>query len=324
MAEKADTLIIVSPFVADDISKLMEDMTSIKKITIYTTLQKFDDTAQKAIALYKFYEYCKGKSIDLLIKIDDNLHGKVYLFYDGEKPRGFVLTSGNFTENVLVNNHEYGLCIVDADKQKEMSDILMSVKTYDLSYMQLCEIYDYALKFIKKHPVVHHERFKVHKLINRKPSSTQNGSIKYYLKPIGTSHDPFIKSRVIKEVDMLGFVKNPKTIQKGDVLLLHGVGPSCIVGYYIVISDEAVYDKIDDSDRWPWKVKAECYSSKFSADWWNYELKTQELVDEFLETKQRKHITMKGGDTLGALKWGKDKVEITKDFAKFVIDKIPG
>ena len=90
MAVKADTLIIVSPFVTGDVSKLIEGMTTIKNITLYTTLQKYDDTAQKAVALYKFYEYCRGKSIDLLIKIDDNLHGKVYLFYDGVKPVSYT------------------------------------------------------------------------------------------------------------------------------------------------------------------------------------------------------------------------------------------
>lgn len=324
MAAKADTLIIVSPFVTDDISKLIEDMTTIKKITLYTTLQKYDDTAHKAIALYKFYEFCKSKSIDLLIKIDDNLHGKVYLFYDGIKAKGFVLTSGNFTENGLVNNNEYGLCVEDIDKQKEMADILMSINTYDLSYMQLCEIYDEALKFIKRHPAVLQEKFKVHKLINKKPSATQNGSMKYYLKPVGTSQEPFVKQTVINEVDMLGFGKNPKTMQKGDVLLLHGVGPSSIVGYYVVISDEAVFIKNDDNDRWPWKVKAECHSSKFSAEWWDYELKTQELIDEFLEQNPSEHITVAGGDTLGALQWGRDKLQITKEFAQFVIDKMPG
>ena len=249
LAAKADTLIIVSPFVTDDISKLIESMTTIKNITLYTTLQKYDDTAQKAIALYKFYEYCKGKSIDLLIKIDDNLHGKVYLFYDGIKPKGFVLTSGNFTENGLINNHEYGMCVEDADKQKEMADIIMSINTYDLSYTQLCEIYDEALKFIKKHPAVQQEKFKVHKLINKKPSATQNGSVKYYLKPVGTSQEPFVKPMVIKDVDMLGFGKNPKSMQKGDVLLLHSVGPSSIVGYYVVISDEAVFDKKNNNNK---------------------------------------------------------------------------
>lgn len=324
LAEKSDTLIIVSPFVTDEISKLIDEMTTIKNITLYTTLQKYDDTAQKVIVLFKFYEYCKGKKIDLLIKIDDNLHGKVYLFYDGIKPKGFVLTSGNLTENGLINNHEYGLCIEDADKQKEMADILMYVNTYDLSYAQLCEIYDEALKFIKKHPPVQQEKFKVHKLMNKKPSASQNGSVKYYLKPVGTSKEPFVKPMVIKEVDMLGFGQNPKTMQKGDVLLLHSVGPSSIVGYYVVISDDAVFDKKDDSDRWPWKMEAECHSSKFSSEWWKYELKTQELIDEFLEQNPGKHITSAGGDTLGALQWGRDKLQITKEFAQFIINKMPG
>lgn len=324
LAAKSDTLIIVSPFVAEDMFKIVAEMTSIKKITLYTTLQKYNDTAQKAISLYKFYEACKDKGIDLLIKIDDDLHGKVYLFYDGVKARGFVLTSGNFTENGLVHNHEYGVCIEDADKQKEMADILMSVNTYDLSYMQLCEVYDEALKFIKKHPVIEQEKFKIHKMINKKPSATQNGSVKYYLKPVGTSQEPFIKPKVIKEVDMLGFGKNPKTMQKGDVLLLHSVGPSSIVGYYVVISDEAVFQKNDDDDRWPWKVQAECHSSQFSEKWWDYELRTQEIVDEFLEKYPGQHITLAGGDTLGALQWGRDKVQITKEFAQFVICKMPG
>lgn len=322
-AKKSDTLIIVSPFLAEDISKLVAEMPSIKKITLYTTLQKYEDTAQKVIALYKFHEFCKIQNIDLLIKIDDNLHGKVYLFYKGVDERGFVLTSGNFTENGLKNNHEYGVCIKDDKKQKEMAEILMSVNTYDLTHMQLCEIYDAALKFIKKHPVVQQEKFKVHTMINKKPSATQNGTLKYYLKPVGTSQKPFVKPEVIKETDKLGFGSNPRTIQKGDVLLLHSVGPSSIVGYYVVSSDETMYDKIDDDDRWPWKVTAECHSSKFSASWWDYELKTQELVEEFLTLHPGSHITAAGGDTLGALQWGRDKVEITKDFAQFVISRIP-
>lgn len=324
MAAKADMLIIISPFVADDIFKLIEAMKSINKITLYTTLQKYDDTAHKAIALYKFYEYCRGKNIDLLIKIDDNLHGKVYMFYEGIKPRGFILTSGNFTENGLVNNNEYGLCVVDSEKQKEMADIIMSINTYDLSYIQLCEIYDEAIKFIKKHPVVKQEQFKVHKLINKKPSATQNGSIKYYLKPVGTSQNPFIKPMIIKDVDMLGFGKNPKSMNKGDVLLLHSVGPSSIVGYYVITSDEAFYIKNGDNDRWPWKVEAECHSSKFSTNWWDYELKTQELINEFLAENPGEHITAAGGNTLGGLQWGSDKLQITKTFAQFVIGKMQG
>ena len=298
-------------------------MEKINTVKLYTTLQKYNDTANKAIALYKFYEYCKNRNIDLSIKIDNNLHGKVYMFYEGIKAKGFILTSGNFTENGLINNHEYGLCVVDAEKQKEMADIISSINTYDLTYTQLFEIYDEALKFIKKHPIIKQDQFKVHKLINKKPSPTQNSSIKYYLKPVGTSQNPFVEQTVIKDVEMLGFGKNPRSMNKGDVLLLHSVGPSSIVGYYVITSNEATPIKNDANDRWPWKVEAECHSSRFSSNWWNYKLKTQELIAEFLVKNPGKHITAAGGDTLGGLQWGSDKLQITKDFAQFIIEKIP-
>ncbi len=322
ISAKADTLIIVSPFVTNDFSKLLKEMKTIKKIILYTTMQKYDDTAHKVVALYKFDEYCAKQGIDLRIKIDDNLHGKVYLFYNGNKAKGFILTSGNFTEKGLMSNNEYGICVEDIEKQKEMKDILMSINTYDLTHVQLCEIYNKALEFIEKHPSVQPEKFKLNKLMNKKPSATQNGTLKYYLKPVGTSQNPFIEPMVIKENDYLGFSKNPKTMQKGDVLLLHSVGSSSIVGYYVIASDEAVYNKNDDNDRWPWKVEAECHSVKFSSTWWNYDFKTKALIDEFLKLNHDKHITVAGGDTLGGLQWGRDRLQITKEFAQFIIDKI--
>lgn len=67
MAKKSDTLIIVSPFLSDKIEQIIEQLNSIKNITIYTTLDKFDDTAQKAVALYMFAKYCKNKNIDFKI-----------------------------------------------------------------------------------------------------------------------------------------------------------------------------------------------------------------------------------------------------------------
>ena len=34
---------------------------------------------------------------------------------------------------------------------------------------------------------------------------------------MGTSQEPFVKPFVIRDVDKLGFGKNPKSMQKGDV-----------------------------------------------------------------------------------------------------------
>ena len=45
-------------------------------------------------------------------------------------------------------------------------------------------------------------------------------------------------------------------------------------------------------------------------------------MDEFLTKYPGKHMTAVGTDTIGALKWGRDKLHITKDFGMFIIEKI--
>jgi hypothetical protein len=48
-----------------------------------------------------------------------------YIIYNGINQKEVVLISSNFKENGLVNNHEYSLANENADKQKQMADILM-------------------------------------------------------------------------------------------------------------------------------------------------------------------------------------------------------
>lgn len=322
MAKKSDTLIIVSPFLTDSIELFLQQMPTIKNVTIYTTLDKFDDTVQKTISLYSFNEYCKKNNIDLVIKIDEDLHGKVYLLYAGATPRGFVLTSGNFTEKGLKQNHEYGVAIEDEVQQKKMAEMIMNLSTYDIKEKELNILYSEATAYIKKHSPVEQSGFKAKKIIDKKPSGSQTGDQHFYIKPVGTSKDPFMPPNTLRDNDVTGFNNNPKNMKKGDVLICHSVGPSNVVGYYSVADDEADYNKKYEEDRWPWKIHVECHSGKFSSGWWNYELKTFELAKEFLEKNPGKHITAVGTDSLGALQRGNDKLQITKDFALFILNRI--
>ena len=66
----------------------------------------------------------------------------------------------------------------------------------------------------------------------------------------------------------------------------------------------------------------ECHSGKYSQEWWKYNMKTQELVSEFLHENPDKHITAVGTNTIGSLQWGNDKLQITKEFALFIINKL--
>ena len=47
------------------------------------------------------------------------------------------------------------------------------------------------------------------------------------------------------------------------------------------------------------------------------------LVDDFLATHNESHITAAGGNTIGALQWGCDKIQITKEFAQYIISRLP-
>ncbi len=322
MAKKSNTLIIASPFLSKDLGELLEKMPSINKVTLYTTLDRFEDTASKAVALFEFWQFCKDKNINLIIKVDEDLHGKVYLYYKDATPKGLIISSGNFTNNGLIKNHEFGVAIEDTLHQKEVADMLMSLSTYDLQEKELCVLCHEAKKYLEKHKEKKSERFQARKLIDKKPSVTQSGNQRFFIKPLGTSKSPFEKPLTLGDNDVTGFNKNPRTMNKGDIVICHAVGASNIVGYYAISVEEEEYDKWDEEDRWPWKLQVECHSSKFSREWWKYNLKTRELAEEFIDKNKGKHITAKGTDTLGALQWGSDKLEISKDFAQFLLERI--
>lgn len=322
MAKLADTAIIVSPFLSDNLSGIIEQMPTIKNITLYTTLDKYDDTVQKSLVLYDLDQWCRERGIDLIININDNLHGKVYLFYDGIQEQGFILTSGNFTQNGLEHNTEFGIAIDDNQMQKEIAKEIMSMPSYCLRTKELLALHDAALACQDKHPEEKKDTFKAKKIIDKKLVKGVPGSRNFYIKPVGTSKKPFLKPNIIEDNHEMGFNDNPKFLHRGDILFCYGVGTGYIVGYYIVSDEEAFYKKINEDDRWPWKVHIECQSGKFSNHWWDFNMRTQDMCDAFLMANPGKHITSAGTDTLGALRWGKDRLHITEEFGMYIIDEL--
>lgn len=82
MSKQADTFIIVSPFLSDDMAGIPKQMPDIRKVTLYTTLHKYDDTVQKDLALSDFYGWCGENGIDLIININEELHGNGEIYYE--------------------------------------------------------------------------------------------------------------------------------------------------------------------------------------------------------------------------------------------------
>ena len=60
-------------------------------------------------SIRELYEYCHDKEISISVKYNNRLHGMAYLLYKGNDSKGCMITSGNFTENGLKSNYEYGV-----------------------------------------------------------------------------------------------------------------------------------------------------------------------------------------------------------------------
>ncbi|WP_182629457.1 restriction endonuclease PLD domain-containing protein [Clostridium chromiireducens] len=322
LSKESDELILVSPFFTKDIGFFLENMETIQKLTIYTVFEGYNDALNKADSVHELYRYCESNNIKLSVKFNDDLHGKVYLFYKNDKERGAIVTSANFTSKGLINNYEWGISINDNDKQKLLRSEIEEMTVYELNKHQIEAIHKSAIDFKKNNPIPKENVFKINKYINVKPSKNGNIKMGYYLKPIGVTGNPFKKGDTLKENDEIGFGDSANKLNKGDILFCHSVGTGFLVGYYKISSDSSEFKEINKDDRWPWKVSVECYSIPFSKEWWVYEMKTNDLVSEFKKLYPDKHITYNGGDTLGALKWGRDRIRLTEQFAIYLIEEI--
>jgi hypothetical protein len=160
--------------------------------------------------------------------------------------------------------------------------------------------------------------------LNIRPSTKKESKCRYFLKPLGTVQSPVYVGYTIIDDYELGLSKKNNNISKGDILICHGVGPSKILGYSQLMTDEPVIKENDKDDRWKYKYATSCISIEYSSHWWEYDLKTFELVKDFVSQKgENEHVTAAGGDTLGSIKFGTQLIELSKEFAEFIINKIP-
>ena len=322
---KADAIVIVSPFLTKNMSTFLKDFPTMTALEIYTNLDGYGLAGSIVDALWDAISYCKAGNIDLRIWHNNQLHGKAYLLYKEGKEAGFFISSSNYTENGLMNNYEFGVFIDNAEMQKDMRSRIDEINFSEITEEQVFLLREKASAFNKEHAAYQEPpKFKAGKYINIKPSTKSQSKCRYFLKPLGTAKSPVYIGYTIMNDKELGLSEKNKNISKGDIFICHGVGPSKILGYNQVVTDEPVYRKDFSDDRWPWKYSTECISNEFSSHWWDYELKTFELIEEFNLVKgEGVHATASGTDTIGSLQFGAQILEISKEFAEFIISKIP-
>jgi len=318
----ADRLVIVSPFLSPDMPGLLADMPSIKRVELYTNLDGYGMALSVLSSINRLYEYGREQRIDVVVKYNDHLHGKTYLLYKGSESRGFLITSGNFTDNGLKHNHEYGVFLDNESLQKELADQIFGLPWMELSFKDVICLNKKAEEFMKEHTEIKQPVFKACDYsFNRRKIISDD--FKYFVKPLGNANRPVKRGYTIIDDNHIGFSEERVDISEGDFFICHAVKTGNVLGICRVLGNGQKESTAFEGDRWHYKFKTECITEEYSAHWWDYDLKTFHLVREFNEgKKQEEHVTSKGTDSLGALQFGSQAVRVTREFIQFIMDKI--
>lgn len=332
MLSSADQLLLVSPFLTEDFEEFIHDIATsgIKKVTLITTLKNdSSDLFKKVNTIYSFCVSCLLNNIEYEIRVDNLLHGKIYIVLKNDIPESGIITSANFTVKGLSINHEWGIEISDSTLLQSIIDDLYKVSSEPLLQNELDSIVKEIDSYIKANPPVKEKKpaIDVTKYIRPKlPKPVDkpcaiDSDVRYFLKPVGWTDEPFDEKRVLDPgIQAMHFSKRrPSSVRKNDILICYGVGPAKLLGYFKVMSDPYYNDS--DSPRWPWRVEAENLTPTYSQVWAD---KGNTLSYVRTLYGDDKILTYVGGKSLGALQFGADKVQLNADFAKFLINLIDG
>ena len=318
LAHSADEIIIVSPFCFPDFSSffdMLANIGTIKSLTFMTTLKR-EESVTKTYSLFSFKEKARQSGIQNSILINDALHGKVYIFKSKGIPIGALVTSTNITDNGLQRNHEWGCCFDDKPQIESIEKTIKRTAKYELTDSMLHEIKQRVDAYVLKHSASKHtvpsgvnikdiivsKRFKLN-FISR--------NIRIFIKPIGSLEHPICTGDYSAERTQY-FARRPKAVRKNDLLIAYGVGARKIIGIFQVLSDTALHTG-DKTSRWPWYVEVNNITPKFSKVWFDKDIYITSFAQEYID-RYELPITNVGSKTLGALRWGVDKIQLARDF----------
>lgn len=335
--QNSDTVILTSPFLMTDFADFFGevDCSRLKELHLITTLPpRSFDQIKKINSLISFIEFpsIKEKRVRSRISLNNKLHGKVYIFKKDQDYISAIISSANFTDSGLSRNHEWGVEISDKNEIIELENsILDSVEFSNLSVDEIYNLQKVATKFLLDQPQAETRDIdlKLTDLLSSSSWKSQLDTVEFWLKPIGVTENPVAEDRLFNKLnDELNFSKvRPTGVKPDDILIAYGVGTSKILSIYSVTSFpiSATLKEIEEFEwleRWPWYVQARNLTPNFGLTWASHNLWINALKEEYLRMNPSSAITAVGGQTLGALNYGKDKLKLSPEFAKFIIDKV--
>jgi len=324
----SDELLIVSPFLFNDFEEILEEIitTKTRMLTLVTTMKaNVQDLVNKSASFISFVECLERKNVEWSIHINNRLHGKIYIFKNNGEFLNCIITSANFTNNGMIYNHEWGTVLTDKQEIIDIyKQIQSSIQFKNLNIDQIIglmlEADKYNEEIIKQNEVKNKYNDNIRKILKEKAKMVFDKEVKYFIKPVGSSDDKVWEGDFTTETEMYFSRRRPNSVNIDDILIAYAVGPTSIISIFQVTSEPI--NTGNANDRWPWYVEVENITPNYGSKWNHIDLKINDLVQKYLETHTNGKITGVGGDTLGALNFGADKIHLNLSFAEFIVNII--
>ena len=314
LCKDANELVIASPFCFPNFDAFVSDITkdgSIRKITFITTM-KNEEAVEKIEALLSFRTAIEEHGIDWQIRIDNTLHGKVYIFKKNNTPFAAIITSANLTQHGLELNNEWGCLIEDAKAidgvEKQLladADIELTSDKLELIKKRADKTREEGWKKEKQ------QEIQIDDILRQ--LQIPNGT-RFFIKPIG-SIDNKVRSLTDKDFKELHFAKRPKAVRIGDILITYAVGARKVVSVFQVTS--TANETHIPKDRWHWYVEVKNLAERLSETWTEKNLIATDIARGYAE-KYNKPVTQRGGYNLNGLMLGNDKIQLTDEFGRYL------
>lgn len=328
---KSKFVTIASPFLMPSFSSFFDEVNIgvLKKIHLITTMPR--DSAEQfkkvPILISLFETIAKKGDIACEVFLNNNLHGKVYIFEMEDGSCHAVISSANFTDAGLSRNHEWGIEINHPETVFGIKKELLSTEDQPVLYDRLLSLREDIKNMPPNKKPQEDRKIGISLIDIMNPSYAIEDVENIWLKPYGSQDMKVDVSTLFAEDSPAHFSKRkPKGVKVNDILIVYGVGPTNILAIYKVTStplEVSLEEKEEDKNlkRWPWYVKVNNLTPKYGKNWMKYNFKLKSLQKEFTTLFPDENISFKG-KTLGALNFGQDKVRLSRKFASFVINKI--
>ena len=329
LLSNSNEVMIASPFISLPAIKKIENwLTSgFQGLTLVTTLKEKDpDQLKKVLVLEELFRLKKSRSFRLTVRIDNQLHGKVYIGKKDVNYIGAIVSSANFTENGLENNHEWGAFINDQMAISDIQQQIMNDASIELSEKDLAKM----RQWMDDNPK---EDVKSPKIdvcfidMIAKPSITDTG-VTYWLKPLGRNHKPVPDTTFYGDArHRITFSKRgrPNGIKEGHIVIAYSIITMQLISVFVAGDNnergELTQFPVPGDEKWPYYIWCDNDTPQYGAIWPKMELTLHTLREDFLR-QYPKSTVLPSGNKLNALQWGSDHVRATPEFGEFVVARM--